>query len=231
MPLIKGKSKQALSKNIATEMDHGKPQKQAIAIAFSTRRAAKKKMAFGGKAEDDGNPGTPAAKPDDSRPPMDDYMSGSSMTDKRLPRKPDDKRLPEEEYMSDSEMDHRFAKGGSINPTLEQSRMGEQDDEDSLVDAIMRKHSKKKMAMGGYADGGEVEDGQADLSRNAQEEFNNEDQMSFDALRKENYQETPALEQATSPMDSGQHGHELTDEDENDMVERIRAKIRSKRGM
>ena len=35
MPLIKSASKEAIAKNIKTEMDHGKPQKQSIAIALS----------------------------------------------------------------------------------------------------------------------------------------------------------------------------------------------------
>ena len=48
MPLAKGKSKAAISENIRTEMDAGKPHKQAIAIALSTARKAGKK--FGKKA-------------------------------------------------------------------------------------------------------------------------------------------------------------------------------------
>ncbi len=40
MPLRKGGSKAAVSANIKTEMAHGKPQKQAIAIAL--RVAGKK---------------------------------------------------------------------------------------------------------------------------------------------------------------------------------------------
>ncbi len=52
MPLIKGKSKKALSKNIAAEMNAGKPQNQAIAIAYDVkRRSARKKMAEGGIAD------------------------------------------------------------------------------------------------------------------------------------------------------------------------------------
>ena len=42
MPLIKSKSKAAFGKNVAAEMAAGKPQKQAVAIAYSTKRAAKK---------------------------------------------------------------------------------------------------------------------------------------------------------------------------------------------
>ncbi len=43
MPLTKGKSKKVISKNIATEMHAGKPQKQAIAIAMSKAGMSKKK--------------------------------------------------------------------------------------------------------------------------------------------------------------------------------------------
>ena len=49
MPLFKSSKKSAMGKNIKTEMEAGKPQKQAIAIAYDVmRRAKKKKMAQGG---------------------------------------------------------------------------------------------------------------------------------------------------------------------------------------
>ena len=40
--LIKSSKKEAVGKNIATEMKSGKPQKQAVAIALSTQRDARK---------------------------------------------------------------------------------------------------------------------------------------------------------------------------------------------
>ena len=44
MPLIHGKSKKTISSNIRTEVEHGKPQKQAIAIALSEARRAGAKI-------------------------------------------------------------------------------------------------------------------------------------------------------------------------------------------
>lgn len=41
MPLKHGYSKKSISKNIETEMEHGKPHEQAVAIAMSEARKAK----------------------------------------------------------------------------------------------------------------------------------------------------------------------------------------------
>ncbi len=46
MPLVKGKAaktKAGMSKNIKTEMANSKPQKQAVAIAYSVAKESKKK--------------------------------------------------------------------------------------------------------------------------------------------------------------------------------------------
>lgn len=42
MPLIKSSSKEAFRKNVKAEMKAGKSQKQAVAIAYSVQRKAKR---------------------------------------------------------------------------------------------------------------------------------------------------------------------------------------------
>jgi len=43
MPLVKSKSEKAFKENIKTEVKAGKPVKQAVAIAYSTKREAQSK--------------------------------------------------------------------------------------------------------------------------------------------------------------------------------------------
>jgi hypothetical protein len=43
MPLVKSPSKAAFRKNVSAEVKAGKPVKQALAIAYSTKRQAAKK--------------------------------------------------------------------------------------------------------------------------------------------------------------------------------------------
>ena len=44
MPLSKGKSQKAISKNIRTEIEYGKPQRQAVAIALDVARRSGAKI-------------------------------------------------------------------------------------------------------------------------------------------------------------------------------------------
>ena len=43
MPLVKSAAKEVFRKNIKAEVNAGKPIKQAVAIAYATKRAAVKK--------------------------------------------------------------------------------------------------------------------------------------------------------------------------------------------
>lgn len=153
---------------------------------------------------------------------------------------------------SDHDMDiedARLAKGGKVqNPKLAESKKSADDHYSSIADAIL---AKKRMADGGMIDAEEMDEdqegedrdnsvadkimakkrmadgGQVDLEENSEESPNEEDQMSFEANGKEQYDLSQLDEQ---PEDSNEHGHELLDEDSHDMVEKIRRKIKAKRG-
>jgi hypothetical protein len=79
MPLIKSKSAKAFKKNVATEVKAGKPVKQAVAIAYSTKRTAKK--AIGGSMNYDSDVdyyksiGDPRGDEDDDGPDLAPKMS------------------------------------------------------------------------------------------------------------------------------------------------------------
>lgn len=46
MPLVKSKAPSAVGKNIKMEEAHGKPHKQAVAIAMAVQHKAKQKFRF-----------------------------------------------------------------------------------------------------------------------------------------------------------------------------------------
>jgi hypothetical protein len=51
MPLVKSASKDAFRKNIKAEVAAGKPVKQAVAIAYATKRAATPKAGMSKKGK------------------------------------------------------------------------------------------------------------------------------------------------------------------------------------
>jgi hypothetical protein len=59
MPLKKSASRKAFSSNVKTEMQAGRPQKQALAIAYSVKREAEKS---GGRAAVNGRPANKTTK-------------------------------------------------------------------------------------------------------------------------------------------------------------------------
>ncbi len=209
MPLIKSKSKKAFSENVKKEMESGKPQKQSLAIAYATKRAAgKKKMAKGGMvpagSKHDGNPGTPSAKPDDKKIPDSESMSDYATRGSAPARKPDDRRLPEEQYMA-----NHFAHGGDVDKHL------------SIAENILR---KRKM----MAEGGEVSDDVSDLDQTPLvDQDDHYDQQNGEAAEKPLYDDSQLSPQ---PWDSNQHGDSEEEESENtlDMIGKIRKKLRMK---
>lgn len=164
----------------------------------------------------------------------------------------DDQMAPHEEEFMSSKMP-AYAEGGRIEPMDEE----EMEHYDSMAAAIMAKRDRQAAMsnseddsqehaelpkedhqedMPEFAKGGPIkshpsiysdDSSEVDLSRNADEDANEEDQLSFNALRKENYDESDALNKLDQPEDSNEHGDEREDRAENklDKVDRIMSKM------
>jgi len=129
MPLIKSKSKEAFGKNISAEIKAGKPQKQAVAIAYSVKRLAKK--ADGGSlksVDSEQNPGL-AKLPTDVRNKMGYMKSGGLYANihakqeriahgsKEHMRKPGSAGAPSAQDFKDSAKTAKKKNGGGVqNP-------------------------------------------------------------------------------------------------------------------
>lgn len=285
MPLIKGKSKQAFSHNVAAEMKSGKPQEQALAISYAVKRKAgmKKKMADGGIIDaiqsfaNEPDPDRP--KPEVNRDPdpkkaaqvskeVKGYAKGGDIMKPKMLKqkegriiKPTGPFSVKSRQMLDEEDDEmhsmkpKMAEGGSINHAvsmdkaeedMQQEPQGLQEDDDQMKpsDEEIMSNKMPMLAEGGLLDEESeiehaasiaaaimakrkrmAEGGMVDLAQNAEEEPNNEDQMSFEALKKENYSESDGLDQLDQPEDSNLHGDDI-DSDKHDMVSAIRKKMK-----
>lgn len=121
MPLIKGKSQKAFKHNIEAEMDAGKPQKQALAIAYNVKRKnSKKKMAKGGSVD--------ISAAVEKRPMPDDANNSEDML---MGKKPEANAVMDKS--------HNFAEQGRAN--IDDAVTPEEMD-------MIRKH-RKMMAEGG----------------------------------------------------------------------------------
>ena len=100
MPLIKSKSDKAFKSNIKAEVAAGKPVKQAVAIAYSTKRAAKK--ATGG-----------SMSPHDYDSDWDYYRATGQMDDNEDER--ETKQPPIRSVMADQKRKEKSAKKNSAN--------------------------------------------------------------------------------------------------------------------
>jgi hypothetical protein len=170
----------------------------------------------------------------------------------------DDQMSPaHDEFMADHMK--MLAEGGELHHEMDEQPEEEEmlEHHASIAAAIMAKREAAKALHSGsededeaemYADGGEVagrrhheipshesiythEDAdQADLSRNADEDANEEDQLSFNAIKKENYSESAGLDALDQPMDSNEHGdereHESEDKHDSHLVNAVRRRMK-----
>lgn len=162
MPLIHGKSKKAFQENIKTEMDSGKPQKQSLAIAYATKRAAGKKMAKGGMVQKLMHDPT--------------YADGGVIVDDD-PYKEGD-HIPNSEYYEPTKEqyhDHinhpKEHQADAAEVGLDIERMEHPDVAGMVMKIMQNKKNQMMLAKGGmvdcYDDGGEVQDKMAGLQKGA----------------------------------------------------------------
>lgn len=242
MPLIKSKSKQAVGENIKTEMNAGKPQKQAIAIALHTQRQArKKKYAKGGAVNPTLDQAGPDSIPRNAPSHSDHYETVAKHAEH--PGYPTSNEYPSRSKQKYMDNEH-FAEGGQVGsaaimkenyagmrkssakpgyPTSDEyptrSKFEYMADHfaegGSVADHVMR---KRKM----YADGGEVE---CSIEDNNEEQPNSYYPQNEDYALEFNPNESFLDEH--QPMDSNEHGREI-DSDEHDMISTIRRKMKTK---
>lgn len=140
----------------------------------------------------------------------------------------DDQMSPaKDEYMA-----QRFAEGGSVHREEDMQPMDEEEMEHhaSVAAAIMAKKQRQMQLDSGSVDEDDAEmyaeGGMVDIDSNAEESPNSYYKQNRAAL-KENYDSD--MDDVSQPMDSNEHGDELSDEDSHDMVSSIRRKMSMKR--
>lgn len=246
MPLIQGKSNKSLKKNVETEMDSGKPQKQSLAIAFSVQRKnKKKKYAKGGEVTAPEEKEATADNSTDEREfEMGKAKAGAQEQDLRDESKPDadkskDKReldmtddhakshgqevdLRDEKYTTiDDASDEQEKKMLDSHPTRHAQELTANDEDEkpsSIVEAIIH---KRRMAEGGMVD----------IEENAEDAPNGLEALNERAVHGLEGSEREEFSKAGQPEDSNEHGDKLSDEDEHNasMIASIMRKMRSNR--
>lgn len=151
MPLKQSSSNKAFKSNLKTEMSAGKPQKQALAIAYSTKRANSSKKAHGGHVTE-----CEACKLADGGTCAEHMMAEGGEVDatKPLHTSPDSANpeleetmaMPEDEMATDTESSEADSDSEKDKPTVTMNI--------SLVDDIM----KDRMRRNPMAEGGEAEE-------------------------------------------------------------------------
>lgn len=96
--------------------------------------------------------------------------------------------------------------------------MVEDEHAESIADDIMRRRNAK------------IQDGQVDLTENAEENPSAFRQNNREAMLKENYSESEGLDELDSPMDSNRHAVDLEDEDEHSLSSAVMRRMAIKRG-
>lgn len=202
------------------DADKSGPEIHDMQDSHSTSR---KPYADGGRVEKSDYSARPNKYMDDLQDLDPSHDEGQSMADSHDEEGQDRQgpHVPDMEAPHNQEQRSAYAEGGMAHEMDDQPSQEEEiEHAASIAAAIMAKMKER------YAEGGQV-----DLASNHEEEPNNEDQMSFNALRKENYNSSNLdIEQLE---DSNMRSPEYDTEDINDkdIVRAIRSKMKIKSAM
>lgn len=127
MPLNKGKSKAAFSQNVRTEMNAGKPKNQALAIAYATKRKARK-MSSGGMVNDEGSSDEVEMVPDNN-----DFLSDEGRLTPFHSNPSDEDSLTHTGFLPEAQMDN------------EEGNEDQSEARSSTISDIMRKVRMRNM--------------------------------------------------------------------------------------
>jgi rubrerythrin len=240
MPLIKGKSKKSFEKNVATEVESGKPLKQSLAIAYDVQRKAKKKAKKENPAE---NASTPAFREyaekkmaeggsiNDSdaamqKAAMDAQNRAGMMGSQNMIGNPALKSAMDAQNqpsgMKGSQQDMAgYAHGGHVCSKCGHEEMGEADLESgSMAQKIL---GRKK-----FAKGGAVEDDMVDLEANNMEGPGID--QSYNVNAKE-YHKYDLKQLKAQPTNSNLKGRKLDGNDDSGLKSIASKIMKKKKGM
>lgn len=207
MPLIQGKSKNAFKSNIEAEMKSGKPQKQALAIAYAVKRRNAHK-AHGGEMNEKLNPHANYAKggdvsSEDIGEPIDNFKNK-----KRLNLDMDDSSAMADEAPYENVKDYS-------NVQLKEPQ--------ELTKKSQNPYMKGMTGLNYYAKGGEVDHAKLAAHHMAMAMMQKKMSLGGEVMHDENdiYSEEPAFhdggDNESMPIDHDTpHDDFLSDEDEHD---------------
>ena len=198
MPLIHGKSEKSFKKNVETEMHHGKPLKQSLAIAYAMKRKAKKhEMAHGGEMCAEGGDVDLDMVEESAKQAMSPIAKGMKKAFKS-PGYAEGGEV-EEKASGYEPMPHPCENCGHVSHPVENQGMGEEED---MIGRIMKKRK-------GYSEGGRV--------ANDSDPIADSEPAEYDDLVKDD-----DLEFHETAENSGDEiGDEQEDEDRKDIVSRV----------
>jgi len=230
MPLIKGKSEKSFKKNVATEVEAGKPLKQSLAIAYDIQRKAKKKAKKENPAE---NASTPAFREyaeeklaeggnvkglyENIHAKRERIKRGSG----EKMRKPGSEGAPTEEAFEQAEdKEMKYAHGGHVC-----SKCGHSEDIADLESGSM---AQKILERKKFAKGGAVEDDVVDLEANNMEGPGID--QSYNVNAKE-YHKYDLKQLKAQPTNSNLKGRKLDGNDDSGLKSIASKIMKKKKGM